>query len=90
METEIEFETMSNVADERFKSLVMLARKGSQELFNIACLDGDWVVGLATQQGYVKVSWEDFVDIFHQFAVFMATENKSMLAECEQDKPMGE
>lgn len=90
MGTEITFETMTNVADERFKSLVMLARKGPQELFNIVCLDGDWVVGLATQQGYVKVSWESFVDIFHQFAVFIATESKSMLAECEQNKSMEE
>jgi len=35
---------------------------------------------------HVKVSWESFVEIFHQFAVFIATESKAMLAECEEDK----
>ncbi len=90
MEGDIEFETMSNVRDKKFKSLIMLANRNGQELANIACIDGDWLVGLATQQGYAKISWESFVDIFHQFAVFIATESKAMLVECEQDKSIQE
>jgi hypothetical protein len=84
-----EYSGISNVADPSFKSLALVMSSNQVKFANLACIDGDWIVGLSTPNGFIKVPWSAFAEMFNEFTVFMASETKAMLTECEENNGSG-
>jgi hypothetical protein len=87
METgKIQFTRASDLRNEQLRSLILMAHKDGEEIAELFCLDKDWTVLLSIGKATIQISWEDFIEIFYQFSLFVANQNKSMLRECEENQ----
>jgi len=80
------FETMDVATDERFKSFVMIAYQNGVEVASVSHFNGEWSVGVYAQNEYIRIPWGNFLQIFHQFNLFLLQEAQAMLDECEELK----